>query len=104
MNICRPFRSGSILFLIGFLVCINSASALASNGSEIRQFNLTDPRELGAFINGVINAQLMAHQIPGATVAVVKDGKLIFAKGYEYADVDKRTRVLPMRPYFERDR
>ena len=94
MNICRPFRSGSILFLIGFLVCINSASDLASNGSEIRQFNLTDPRELGAFMDGVINAQLMAHYIPGATVAVVKDGKLIFAKGYGYADVDKRTRVL----------
>jgi hypothetical protein len=74
MNICKSFRSGSILFLIGFLVCINVASALASNGSEIPQFNLTDPGELGAFMDGVFDAQLMAHQISGATVAVVKDG------------------------------
>ena len=94
MSICRPFRSGSILFLIGFLVCINVASALASNGSEIQQFNLTDPRELGTFMDGAINAQLMAHHIPGATVAVVKDGKLIFAKGYGYADVHRRSPVL----------
>jgi len=53
-------------------VCINSASDLASNGSLIRQFNLTDPRELGAFMDGIINSQLMAHYIPGATVALSK--------------------------------
>jgi CubicO group peptidase (beta-lactamase class C family) len=45
-------------------------------------------------MDGTINAQLMAHHIPGATVAVVKDGKLIFAKGYGYADVDKPNPVL----------
>jgi len=51
-------------------------------------------------MDGVINAQLMAHHIPGATVAVVKDGKLIFAKGYGYADVDERTRVLANETFF----
>jgi hypothetical protein len=82
MNVSKPFRSGSILFLIGFLVSINAASGQPSNGSEISQFSLIDPKELGGFMDGVINAQLLAHNIPGATVAVVKDGKLIFAKGY----------------------
>lgn len=43
-----------------------------------------DPEELDAFLDGVITAQLNAYHIPGATVAVVKDGKLFFAKGYGY--------------------
>jgi CubicO group peptidase (beta-lactamase class C family) len=94
MNIRKSFRSGSILVFIVFLVCIKAASALPSNESEISPFDLTDPKELGAFMDGAVNAQLMAHHIPGAAVAIVKDGKLIFAKGYGYADIDKRKPVL----------
>src|SRR5262249_58548170 len=33
--------------------------------------------------------------IAGATVAVVKDGKVLFSKGYGYADVAKKTPVSP---------
>jgi len=38
-------------------------------------------------------AQLQAYHIPGATVSVVKDGELFFAKGYGYADFEKRIPV-----------
>ena len=54
----------------------------------------TDPAELEAFMDGFIRAQLEAYEIAGATVSVVKDGALFFAKGYGYADVDEKKRVI----------
>jgi CubicO group peptidase (beta-lactamase class C family) len=54
----------------------------------------TDPTELEAFLDGVITAQLNAYHIPGATVAIVNDGKLFFAKGYGYADLDEGKAVV----------
>jgi CubicO group peptidase (beta-lactamase class C family) len=53
----------------------------------------TDPAELEAFMDGVIEAQLEAYHLAGATVAVVKDGAVFFAKGYGYADIKERKRV-----------
>ncbi len=37
--------------------------------------------------------QLQREDIAGAVIAVVKDGKVIFAKGYGFSDVEKRTPV-----------
>ena len=54
----------------------------------------TDPAELEAFMDGLIGAQLEAYDIAGATVSVVKDGDLFFAKGYGYADIDEKKRVI----------
>jgi CubicO group peptidase (beta-lactamase class C family) len=50
--------------------------------------NLTDPQELEVFMDGIISAQLRAFHIPGAVVAVVMDGELLFARGYGYADLN----------------
>ena len=54
----------------------------------------TDPQELEAFIDGVMAAQMEAYHIPGATISVVKDGELFFAKGYGYADLESRKPVI----------
>ncbi len=59
-----------------------------------------DPRELEAFFDGYLAAQMEARHLPGATVAVVKDGALFFAKGYGYADVAQQTPVDPERTLF----
>jgi CubicO group peptidase (beta-lactamase class C family) len=64
----------------------------ASLGSH--QQGPTDPQELEAFIDGVMAAQMEAYHIPGATISVVKDGKLFFAKGYGYADLESRKPVI----------
>jgi len=40
--------------------------------------------------------QFMAdHAVPGAAVAVAKDGRLVYARGFGFADVDKKTPVQP---------
>jgi CubicO group peptidase (beta-lactamase class C family) len=46
-----------------------------------------DRGELAAFLDGVMAANLRDKHVAGATVAVVKDGALFFAKGYGYSDV-----------------
>src|SRR5207244_4414266 len=54
---------------------------------------LRSREDLEAFFDGVMAAQLKWQHLAGATVAVVKDGKLFFAKGYGYADVEQQIPV-----------
>ena len=61
---------------------------------------MTDPVELEAFLDGVLQAQLKAHRIPGAVVAVVKDGELFFTRGYEYSDLANNRSVDPDQALF----
>ena len=49
--------------------------------------------DVESFIDGILPLQLKRDDIAGATVAVVKDGKLLFAKGYGYADVKNKKPV-----------
>jgi CubicO group peptidase (beta-lactamase class C family) len=59
-----------------------------------------DRAELEAFLDGIMLANLRDKHVAGATVAVVKDGALFFAKGYGYADVAKHQPVDPERSLF----
>ena len=51
-------------------------------------------------MDGAVNAELIAHHIPGATVALVKGDRVIFAKGYGYADIEKRQPVVANQTLF----
>lgn len=51
--------------------------------------------DVGAFFDGFIPLQIEQANIAGAVIAVVKDGALVFAKGYGYADTAKKTRISP---------
>jgi len=46
--------------------------------------------DVGAWLDGYIPAALKAGKIAGAQVVVVKDGQVLFKKGYGYADVAAR--------------
>jgi CubicO group peptidase (beta-lactamase class C family) len=54
----------------------------------------TDAREVEAFMDGFFAQQLEGYDIPGATVSVVSDGKVLFAKGYGEADVEANEPVV----------
>lgn len=47
----------------------------------------SDPHELERFLDQVLGKQLAKQHIPGATISVVKNGRLFFAKGYGFADL-----------------
>jgi CubicO group peptidase (beta-lactamase class C family) len=53
------------------------------------------PADLEAFLDGLVPLQLQREDIAGVTIAVVQDGKPIFAKGYGYADVARKVPVSP---------
>lgn len=51
--------------------------------------------DVGAFLDGLMPQQLGTDDLGGVVISVVKDGKVLFAKGYGYADVEKKTPVSP---------
>ena len=50
--------------------------------------------DLEAFLDGIVPQQLERENIAGATISVVKDGKLLFARGYGYSDVANKKPVV----------
>src|SRR5262245_17327100 len=44
--------------------------------------------DVEAFLDGMIPYALKRGDMAGATVSVVKDGQLLFAKGYGFADLE----------------
>ena len=55
----------------------------------------TDPAELEAFLDQLMQEQMAEGHIAGAVVSVVKDGEMLFARGYGLADVAANKPVDP---------
>ena len=51
--------------------------------------------DVGAWLDGYMPATLQAGKIAGAQVAIVKDGAVLFEKGYGYADVAAKRPMDP---------
>src|SRR6266508_5276033 len=68
----------------------NEQSTTAEIPSGVHQLTAQD---LEAFLDGIVPLQLERDDIAGATIAVVKKGTLLFAKGYGYADYEKKKPV-----------
>lgn len=50
--------------------------------------------ELASF-DRMMRGFMKTHCVPGAAIAVTDHGRLVFARGYGYADVGKKTKVTP---------
>jgi CubicO group peptidase (beta-lactamase class C family) len=75
-------------------------TAPATNDAAASTQPELDAQDLGTFFDGLVPYMLKRNDIAGGVVAVVKDGKLVFARGYGYADVADRTPVVPGRTLF----
>ncbi|HKM42586.1 MAG TPA: serine hydrolase domain-containing protein [Limnochordia bacterium] len=62
---------------------------------QVRAANLESPEELEAFFDGALAMQLREYNLPGATVTLVRDGSIVFSKGYGMANLEKH---VPMDP------
>ena len=51
-------------------------------------------QDFETFLDALIPSQLQTRNIAGAVVSVVKDGQVLFAKGYGYSDVEAKKPVL----------
>ena len=68
----------------------NTQLAADSTTSATHDLSAAD---LEAFFEGIVPQQLERENIAGATISVVKDGNLLFSKGYGYADVASKKPV-----------
>jgi len=62
--------------------------------------NLDNPGELEAFVDGVVQPLMKNNNSPSGTVAIMRNGDLIFARGYGFQDVEKQIPVDPFRTLF----
>lgn len=74
-----------------------AAAKPASASSAAHELTSTD---LEAFFDGFLPEQIEKGDIAGAVIAVVKDGKPIFEKGYGYSDVETKKPVSPTETLF----
>jgi CubicO group peptidase (beta-lactamase class C family) len=68
----------------------NESSITIGAAANVRELTAAD---VETFLDGIVPLQLDREDVAGATVAVVKDGKLLFAKGYGYADAKHKKLV-----------
>jgi len=54
-----------------------------------------DAGDLPAFVDRLITSKMAETQIPGVAFVYFKDGRVVYAKGYGFADVDRKIPVSP---------
>lgn len=83
-----------------FLTCTLLAIGQDAEPAVPKAGNVKDPADLEAFFDGAIRVQLDKKHIAGAVVSVVADNKVVFTKGYGYADIAARKPVDPEKTMF----
>jgi len=73
------------LFLITIFLLLISGITSAQN--------LEDIDSLESFFDGFLKSQMEEYKVPGVIISVVKDGKILFKKGYGYSDLENNKRV-----------
>lgn len=86
---------GILLTMCFLLIGIVTAKASTTETPSSIPFNELE-KEIDAFMEQYIDVSS-----PGAGIAVVKDGEIIFSKGYGYADVENKKNIDPATTIFE---
>src|SRR5215467_4771549 len=103
----RPLTKSVLCLLCIFVAVMGQApkETVPKNETPLPAPSLSGTHEMTAadieaFLDGLVPLQIKHDDIAGATIAVVKDGKLLFAKGYGYADLEKKKPVSPQDTLF----
>jgi CubicO group peptidase (beta-lactamase class C family) len=92
----------AILVLLGG-TAMSNAQVVADSSATQTPLNTSEDftaNDLETFLDQFIPNQLESNHIPGAAIAVVKDGQLLFTKGYGYADLENDTLVVADKTLF----
>ncbi len=60
----------------------------------------SDPKELETFLDKYLKEMMDEQRIPGLAFVLVKDGKIFFAKGYGYSDLEYQKAVVTDKTLF----
>ncbi|MFN0070905.1 MAG: serine hydrolase domain-containing protein, partial [Chloroflexota bacterium] len=78
----------------------SSAGAKRQEQTDLRAADPTDAQDVQAFLDGALLQSMGERRIVGTAVAVIADGRLVLAKGYGFADLDRQTPVEADRTLF----
>lgn len=88
----RLLGVSSLVVLLGLALSVAAAQPAAgkerlpTTGKAVRQLQPLDR---------IMRETLQVYQIPGGSLAIAKDGRLVFARGYGWADVENKKSVRP---------
>lgn len=93
LRLSRSLKNNWVFLKFSLCLIIFCFGVLLPTASGYTSPGLDDREELKLFMDEVIAAQLEEHHIPGAALSIVKDGEVLLARGYGYANLDERTPV-----------
>ncbi|HNX29050.1 MAG TPA: serine hydrolase domain-containing protein [Syntrophomonadaceae bacterium] len=73
-------------FLIAFIFTLSTTAAFADNIQDT---------SLESFFDNTMKSKMEKYHIPNAAVSVVKDGEIVYKKGFGQADIEKNIPVDP---------
>jgi CubicO group peptidase (beta-lactamase class C family) len=76
------------------------AAQASPSESPVNHIHEMTAADVETFLDGLVPLQISHDDIAGATISVVKDGKLLFSKGYGYADVKTKKPVSAQETLF----
>jgi len=80
--------------LLGVLLALAATSARAAVPTDGLPMTGVVQPEL-APLDELMTSFVTGHAVPGAAMAIAKDGRLLYARGFGYADVAEKTPVQP---------
>jgi CubicO group peptidase (beta-lactamase class C family) len=91
-----------IFLLFGRLGGFLTAATAADNKTVVRNADqkLSNPAVVESFFDSFFAREMPKWHIPGAAFTLVRNGRVIFSKGYGSANLEKQTPVIPKRTVF----
>jgi CubicO group peptidase (beta-lactamase class C family) len=87
--------------LLAFFLVINPIGLAQPKQTRVKRINDSiSEKDLETLFDPIFSEQMEKLHIPGAVIAIVKDGKIIFTKGFGVADIEKKTPVVPDKTIF----
>ncbi|MBH5317872.1 beta-lactamase family protein [Paenibacillus sp. GSMTC-2017] len=108
-SFCSKLISLTVLCaLVGLTVIIpifaqsqsSTTSSVKTDPIPSEVFRLEHTNDLEPFLDQFMEKKMAEKHIPGAVLSIVKDGKLLFAKGYGYSDLEHQIPVQADRTLF----
>jgi len=81
----------------GVLALVVGLASLGVPGStsDFQETGSVNPVELAAFMDSLMTEEMARERIPGAGFVFVQNGQVVLQRGYGFADVARRRRVIP---------
>ena len=90
----RPQRFLGVTSLLAFTL-FSASGAEPRAAATVAMARQSDEASVGISVDSYVNAEMAAEKIPGLALAVVRDGQVIKATGYGFANLEHNVRVTP---------